>query len=270
MAKPNCNLPYPTSQEIAKFNSSVDKSRPRSCWIWIGAIDANGNSVMFYREKRTSPIRIAYLIKYRKLPKDKVIGHRCGEKLCCNPDHLSPMTPSQVAAYSFKQTRKTKKEYRTITMQYHRRVMEIHLNRILRDDEVVHHINGDKWDNRIENLEIMGFSEHSRMTNLGKVHSEETREKHRKLMLGNKHALGTIRSQKAIDSSRKNRAGYKHSDETKDKIGNAQKKFVKKHGSRNLGSHRSDVTKKIMSDAAKTAWSKPRKASRQDKQGGKP
>lgn len=37
----------------------------------------------------------------------------------------------------------------------HRLIMENHLGRKLTADEVVHHINGDTSDNRIENLEVV-------------------------------------------------------------------------------------------------------------------
>jgi len=43
----------------------------------------------------------------------------------------------------------------------HRIIMENHLGRILNANEVVHHINGNKKDNRIENLEVMIDREHS-------------------------------------------------------------------------------------------------------------
>lgn len=68
----------------------------------------------------------------------------------------------------------------------HRYLMEQYLGRKLNRNEVVHHKNGNKLDNRLENLEVKSLSEHSREHQIAKIVSEKTKQKISEALKGHK------------------------------------------------------------------------------------
>ena len=72
-----------------RFLARIEKRG--ECWIWIGA--RGGTKRHPYGVYAgTSAHRWAYGHFVEEVPEDMVVDHLCGNKLCCNPDHLEVVT----------------------------------------------------------------------------------------------------------------------------------------------------------------------------------
>ncbi len=86
----------PTGINQAKFWPQVDRSGgPDSCWEWQGCVGPGGYGLF----DSVAAHRVARALTEGKIDAGIVLHHACENKVCVNPKHLEPMTPSEHARH---------------------------------------------------------------------------------------------------------------------------------------------------------------------------
>jgi hypothetical protein len=79
-----------------RFWSKVQPCPMSGCWIWTGAINESTGYGIVTRgtrsQGRTSVHRHAYETLVGPIPQELVSDHKCRVRVCCNPQHIEPVT----------------------------------------------------------------------------------------------------------------------------------------------------------------------------------
>lgn len=74
------------------YSHKVKLGHPDECWEWKASLANHGYGNWCYNKKIGTAHRATYKLFYGD-PGKLQINHKCGNKKCCNPDHLYAGTP---------------------------------------------------------------------------------------------------------------------------------------------------------------------------------
>lgn len=113
----HCGCERYSKRSVAdRFWEKVERRGPDECWEWIGARSAgkfNYGRFGFSTSRPCASTRNAHTVAWeldrgRKLPRGKVVRHRCDNPPCCNPKHLVMGTQKQNVADMIRRGRQAK------------------------------------------------------------------------------------------------------------------------------------------------------------------
>lgn len=75
----------------------VDRS---GCWVWHGPRSSSGYGLVERRRRRVRVHRYVYAMAGRVIPDGHDLDHECRNRLCANPDHVTPRPHDEHGALS--------------------------------------------------------------------------------------------------------------------------------------------------------------------------
>lgn len=98
-----------TSQDVERFMQRVGELDANGCRNWQGSIDkANGYGWFWAQGKNRMAHRVSWEMHRGPVPDGCVLLHRCDNRPCVNPDHLTPDTQAENMADKTRKGRQTK------------------------------------------------------------------------------------------------------------------------------------------------------------------
>lgn len=77
-----------TDQILAR----VQNRGGEGCWPWIGQINNKGYGLVSHRARKRVAHGVVYELLVGPIPPGLELDHTCVNPICCNPEHLDPVT----------------------------------------------------------------------------------------------------------------------------------------------------------------------------------
>jgi hypothetical protein len=78
--------------QLQRFMDKVHMEPNTGCWLWVGAVNAKGHSVVSHRAVLKMGHRASYEHFVGPIDPGLQIDHLCRQRCCVNPEHLEPVT----------------------------------------------------------------------------------------------------------------------------------------------------------------------------------